>query len=687
MDELETISKYVDGVEADLTTPDPSTLRTELVRRRRQRNLALRVGVAVVVTLVGIGAIVAATRDEPAQVATQDDPATSATSSVEDIGTTTSASPETPSLRSVLVDTSNWRPVSRNGIPGPAEGSIDSEEVRFVVGDGEDTISLLHGCGNVTVRAIEWGNTGFRILGAPSGGTGADLCLLLEDDAIHRTPLPVGLDVSVDLDYDAGLLTLRSEDPSWELTLAGGVRRVSDREGDWADVFLPSEAAAGDRLDAETSTTVPRPVVQAAAIGDGTTMLRVEAADGSVFAVRLPETFGDKFTVTQTTVPDAIVSLVGNLPSATNSSTPESALGIRIEIGFCTDESLTFNALGLEAAAVRLSKPPPSLFFCRSDEFVRLVIDPVPDVEINMDYFDIIPVATGDQYVDWIATNMGIDDQCCFENRGPMPYQDTIIVSDGYGSTQLTALDTVSLVPLWTIDLANDLPGQPEWAGDSSYLEAVTESGIVIATTGHGYLQGLSALTGERLWTVDLAGETPGGLTMVGQDELILASSITTEGDTTAPTIRSVDIATGQELWAVEGNPGTELQWQQPLIYENMVVVADVPSYQENPESSATASVTAFDLSTGARLWTSPLDSTQEAFAPYQTLVGEPFQNLLLAVDSEGTLVRLEPETGERLWSVNVGVGPVTALSPETVSLNIRGQEVDVDLDTGQIQD
>ena len=239
MDQLETISKYVDGVEADLTTPDPAILRTELARRHHQRNLALRVGTVVLVTLVGIGAIVAATRDDPAQVATQDGRSAAAGA---DIDTTTTLPPDAPSLRSILVDTVNWRPVSRSGIPGPSEGSIDSEEVRFIAGDDEDTITFFHGCANVTVRAIEWGDTGFRILGPPPGGTGADGCLLLEDDAIHRTPVPVGLDVLVELDYDAALLTLRSQDPSWELTLVGGVRRDDGSASDWADVFLPADA-------------------------------------------------------------------------------------------------------------------------------------------------------------------------------------------------------------------------------------------------------------------------------------------------------------------------------------------------------------------------------------------------------------------------------------------------------------
>jgi hypothetical protein len=413
--------------------------------------------------------------------------------------------------------------------------------------------------------------------------------------------------------------------------------------------------------------------LEATAVGDGTTMTRVATSDGSAFAVRLPEVFGTRIRQTGVQGDDAGAALGGD------------GFAARIEIGFCTYEPLTTNALGLPMAGVRLSRPPPNLSFCRPDEFVRLVIEPVPDLDFNADQFDIIPVSYGERYVEWIRTNIEPNGQCCFEDRGPMHHEGLMVVADGYGSTQVTGLDADTLVPLWTTDLAALLQDRGDWIGDSSLLLALTDSGTLITTTGYGFLVGLDVGSGDQLWIADLDGETPGGLAVVDENTMIVTSSIATEGDLTAPTVRLIDLRSGSQIWASKANEGTELQWTKPVVIDDLVVIADVPSYRGDSESAPTAAVTAFNVSTGERAWTTPLDSTAERYAPFETIVTDSFRGLLFVVDISGSLYRLDPVTGARIWSSTPGFGPVIGLSPDTVTVRVANREIDLSLETGQV--
>ena len=233
------------------------------------------------------------------------------------------------------------------------------------------------------------------------------------------------------------------------------------------------------------------------------------------------------------------------------------AFGARIEIGFCRYEPLTVNALGLPMASVRDRKPPPDLSFCRPDEFVRLIIEPVPDIEFSADHIDLVPVSFGTDYVGWVKANVEPNGQCCFLDRGPMHHGDTMVVADGHGSTQVTGLDAETLVPVWTTDLATLLLGDGrDRVGDSSHLLAVTDAGTVLTTTGFGSIVALDPDSGELRWVADLEQETPAGLSIVDETRAVVAISITTEGDLTAPTVRMIDLGSGAEVWGRQGQPG-----------------------------------------------------------------------------------------------------------------------------------
>ena len=407
-------------------------------------------------------------------------------------------------------------------------------------------------------------------------------------------------------------------------------------------------------------------------LGDGTTVSKVIGADGSVFALRLPESFG------------VTLEAVGEPAEGSLAEVRGSEFSARIDVGHCTYEPVTQNAFGLLASPVRGSKPPPSLAFCRPDEFLRLVIEPVADVEFTMDQFHLIPLATGDVYTGWMDVQGLIHGQCCFKDRGPSRYRDTMIVSNGHLDGQVTAMDAETLRPLWSTDLVAELQSEQEWVGDGSFLLAVTESGLVIATTGYGYVVGLSAETGSVVWQTDLGGESSILTARTADGRLFVASDVTSEGDQSAPSLRLIDEQTGEIMWVSKGEPSTDLQWTNPVVMNDLVLVADVPSYQPVTEEPRTSHLLAFDADTGERRWIASLDSPREAFSTAESILTESSTGLLLAMSIEDVIFRFDPSNGKELWRSRIAGGEMVALSPDSVTVMTSGGEVEVDLETGE---
>ncbi|RZV42797.1 MAG: hypothetical protein EX269_14350 [Acidimicrobiales bacterium] len=424
---------------------------------------------------------------------------------------------------------------------------------------------------------------------------------------------------------------------------------------------------------------VGEPLV-ATAMGDGTTVSRVSLVDGTVLALTLPESFGTDLVLGQDLARRSVAQVQGR------------DFELHIRFGFCTEENLFPNDRGLLATPLPAVDPDVGLVFCRPDEFISMTLNPWPPVEFSPNDFYVIPMTAGDDYRQWLQHNGMMMNPCCFEHLGPMWHEDGMLIAGGYRSTRVQRLDSVTLAPEWTVDLAELLDdGSDRWIGESSYLHGIEpSSGTAIVTTGFGFLIGLDALHGTQQWQIDLEGHSPLQVAATRGGWLVI-TDILTEGGRTAPKMWKFDAGNGDVLWAADGEPVTDPQWDRPRTVGDIVVMADVPSYTENPTGDETAHLIAFDVETGARRWTFDLDSDTEAFTDRGTIGSDASRDpaLLLAVNIDGVVFRIDPGTGAEVWRneevPGKGLTTIVGLAPEETTVERFDLFTDLDLDTGEI--
>lgn len=144
-------------------------------------------------------------------------------------------------------------------------------------------------------------------------------------------------------------------------------------------------------------------------------------------------------------------------------------------------------------------------------------------------------------------------------------------------------------------------------------------------------------------WALALDPAEHPGAPAVDDGVLYLPSSRQGEGDTGAPRVRAVDVATGEVRWETELLPGLDLQWAAPAVAEHLVVVTDTLSH---PGSAPTSWVHALDRRTGAVAWRVDLNDAQAGFHESPLLAADG----VLAVASKSAIIGIDVATGQERW-------------------------------------
>jgi molecular chaperone DnaK len=240
----------------------------------------------------------------------------------------------------------------------------------------------------------------------------------------------------------------------------------------------------------------------------------------------------------------------------------------------------------------------------------------------------------------------------------------------------------------WTVDLSEETLGAPVTDGQRAYVEDST-----------GRLSAIDMASGTVAWATPI-GTDGGNVTPILVGDAIIASA--TEPDV----IQALDAATGAVRWTVTD------QW----FYDPPVVVGDTIVV------SAGFEVRALAVADGAERWVASFDedtlwtplrlagdvlvagtsggkllgidaasgdvrfTTQMPRGDATIWVTEVVGNMAIAVDEDGYVTGVSPESGEIAWKLDAGAafaGPVTSFGPDAAVLLDSREVLVVDPATG----
>lgn len=408
--------------------------------------------------------------------------------------------------------------------------------------------------------------------------------------------------------------------------------------------------------DPGTSTTMSTRVDDSSAVeplrlDDGVSLVPVDMDEGTRIAVLLPTEL----------VPGRVQV------DADSSSAVMEADGFRASLtyAFCSgdlQERGSVNARGAVTARVT-----GSFTVCRPDQM--LILDVSSNAHISdeaEEAFDMVPVDLGPGYLAAIEAN----EPFCCDTFGPLHAGPFVITANRFTSGQVNAWDYETLNPQWTTDI-----------GEYSMLLGLWDE-LVIATPGRGGLVALHSDNGSLRWETDfLSDEEIVGVSNEEEGVWYVSTEFPITGSTAAPRLYAIDMDTGRVLWVAEGRPETILQWADPAIFPDTVVLMDTPRLTGEPITT-TSHLLAFDRATGEPAWSTDLGDSTEAFSD-RLLVNDPDRGILIAATPAGTVFSIDPETGGIIWQTDIAFSRITGIGTDVVRLQQGDTEIKLDLQTG----
>lgn len=251
-----------------------------------------------------------------------------------------------------------------------------------------------------------------------------------------------------------------------------------------------------------------------------------------------------------------------------------------------------------------------------------------------------------------------------------------VVTANRYTSGQITAWDYETLTPQWIVDL-----------GDSSILLGSYDD-LVIATPGRGKLIAIDTSSGETRWELPLAPEEEvvGATHEPGENIWYISTEFPIQDEVAPPRVRAVGIESGEATWTAELRPETVLQWADPALFPDTLVVMDVPRFVTDQGTTTTSHLIALDRATGNQLWATDLEDPTEGFSD-RLQTHDPERNLLIAATPGGELFSIDPETGQIRWRATTGFVRIIGLDDEAVILQRGSGPLELDLHTGEARE
>lgn len=318
------------------------------------------------------------------------------------------------------------------------------------------------------------------------------------------------------------------------------------------------------------------------------------------------------------------------------------------DAGFSSAEELFSTPAGLLATGIAVAEQGP--------QEARVWLRPAGDVQVPAPP----PVEIIDQPMGTFGGTKPL---------GPVTSDGVTVTAEGDRSGVITATDA-SGAELWTYDLY-----------ESAYLGPVVGD-TLLAAAHYGQVVALDMASGTERWTLARhlhVVESPGAPT-VDDGVVYLPTSYPIEGDTTAPRVRAVDLATGRVQWTQSLQRGTDLQWAPPVVTEDLVLVVDTLSH---PRSARTSWLHALDRTTGEVVWRFDLETRRQGFHDQPPLVAD---GRVFVAGAFGPLFAIDLATGEQLWRRPADEKPrVLRLEGDALIVELNGRERTIDVDSGAV--
>lgn len=511
-----------------------------------------------------------------------------------------------------------------SGLPRGADGSLTERTFWWSANYSADDP------GEFTVTAEHLSGTAPRFETSQTAGTGFDPFMT---QPTHESVTVVGLELP-----DTGC---------WRLT------------AEYKGSSLSYVVWVGDHGPTTTAppTTSPQTGVEPLRLDGGVSLITVEMEDGTRFAVLLPTSL----------VPDTVEVTTG----LSNAEISGSGFQGTLSYALCPGD--TQDAGSLTARGALVARVGDRLVVCRPDQLLILDIAGRTDVPAEtFDVFDIVAIDVGDGYMAAVQASE-VSSFCC-EPFGPIRLGSLVVTANRYTSGLITAWDYETLIPQWYVDL-----------GDSSILLG-SHDDLVVATPGRGTLVGIDTARGETRWELPLGldEEVVGEAGEQGESTWYFTTDFPVTGEVAPPRVRAVDVQSGDATWTAELRPETVLQWADPVLFPNAIVVMDVPRFVTDQGTTTSSHLIALDRVTGDQLWSTDLEDSTEGFSD-RLLAHNPESNLLVAATPGGEVFSIDPETGQVLWRTETGFVHIVSLNDETVVLQRGSEQLVLDLHNGDV--
>jgi len=248
----------------------------------------------------------------------------------------------------------------------------------------------------------------------------------------------------------------------------------------------------------------------------------------------------------------------------------------------------------------------------------------------------------------------------------PLVDGDKVFTLDAGGT--VSAFSSATGARLWAANVTPGNENRKEGFGGGLAMDG----GHLYAATGYGTVVSIDPSNGSILWTKRVGNPVRGSPTAAGGKIYFVAAD---------NMLYALNESDGQQLWTARGlpQPATLLSNVSPAV-SGGIVIAPFPA----------GDVSAFDVGTGKGTWSDSLSRSDDTTAA--GILGDPARPVIdhgqvFAVSHGGKMIAVSESSGERLWTRNLGSTQMPWVAGDTVYVvDLQAKLIALDRADGKVR-